>query len=296
MRCITKLKKNMNSICGIFKLLKLKIRLLIAACILPGFLLFCFGSPSDSVKIEMNTNKGVMVVCLYPETPLHKQNFMKLVNDKFYDGVLFHRVIKDFMAQAGDPNSKNEQFSGSLGQSSEGETIPAEIIPKYHHKKGALSAARKGDQVNPLKASSGSQFYLVQGKKYSLAQLKTMEDRLNSQRQGEAIKRFIQQPENSFYLNQIRRCQQNNLRDSLNLLIEQIKPLATKELKEFKFSEQATIDYSTIGGTPHLDGGYTVFGQVIKGLNVIDSICFSPTLSGDLPKEPIKIISMKLIK
>ena len=183
----------MNSICGIFKPLKLKIRLLIAACIVPGVLLFCFGSPSDSVKIEMNTNKGVMVVCLYPETPLHKQNFMKLVNDKFYDGVLFHRVIKDFMAQAGDPNSRNPEFNGALGQNSEGETIPAEINPKLFHKKGALAAARMGDNVNPEKKSSGSQFYIVQGRKLSLQQLAQMENRINQKEKN------YQQTENNFH-------------------------------------------------------------------------------------------------
>ena len=123
-----------------------------------------------------------------------------------------------------------------------------------------------------------------------------MEARLNSQKEGEAIKLFLQEQENERYLNFLKRCQKENLRDSMNLLIEQIKPLATKDMDLFKFSEQVMLDYSTIGGTPHLDGGYTVFGEVIEGLEVLDSICNSTTLQNNRPKEDVKIISMTLIK
>ena len=125
----------------------------------------------DSVKVLMHTSKGKLTLFLYPETPLHQQNFIRLVESKFYEGVLFHRVIKDFMAQAGDPNSKDSLYNGSLGSTSEGDTISAEFVARYHHKKGALSAARTGDNMNPTKASSGSQFYIVQGRKFSTAKL-----------------------------------------------------------------------------------------------------------------------------
>lgn len=251
---------------------------------------------SDSVKIQMSTNKGDVVLYLYPETPIHQQNFIKLVDQKFYEGVLFHRVMRDFMAQAGDPNSKNEQYTGSLGKNSEGESIPAEFKPKYFHKKGALAAARQPDNINPTKSSSGSQFYIVQGKVHTKGQLQNMEARINAQKEGDAIKMFLQKEENVEYLNFLKKCQKENLRDSMNITIEKIKPFATKEMELFKFSKQAIIDYTTIGGTPHLDGGYTVFGEIIKGLEVVDTICNIDTFQNNRPKEDVKIISMFLIK
>ena len=143
------------------------------------------------VKIELITNKGNIVILLYPKTKKHQENFIKLVKEGFYDGVLFHRVIKGFMAQAGDPNSKDPNFNGSLGKESEGETIPAEFYQEYYHKKGALAAARMGDNVNPLKASSGSQFYLVQGQAYSIDQLQQMENKINSRKERELIDIFF---------------------------------------------------------------------------------------------------------
>ena len=262
--------------------------------------LFCGGSffsmNKDSVKVLMHTSKGKLTLFLYPETPLHQQNFIRLVESKFYEGVLFHRVIKDFMAQAGDPNSKDSLYNGSLGSDSEGDTISAEFVARYHHKKGALSAARTGDNMNPTKASSGSQFYIVQGRKFSTAQLKNMEARKNSQRVGEQLNKFLLKPENINYLNQLKDFQKQNKKDSINFLIERLKPLAITYSEPFKFTEQAILDYSTIGGTPHLDGGYSVFGEVIEGLEIIDQICNTATSNGDKPIEEIKIISIKLIK
>ena len=263
-----------------------------------ALLFFCltsFSMSSDSVKIEMQTNKGTMKIVLYPETPLHQQNFINLVKSKFYNGVVFHRVIKDFMAQAGDPNSKDSLYVGTLGNTSEGETIPSEILPIYHHKKGALCAARKGDNMNPTKASSGSQFYIVQGRKFTSAQLKNMEARINAQNAGKQLNVFLQLKENNIYLEQLKKFQKQNKKDSINFLIETIKPLANKNLEQFEFSEKAVNDYLTIGGTPHLDGGYTVFGEVIKGLEIIDEICNAQIGSSDRPKEDIKIISVQLI-
>ena len=136
-------------------------------------------SVPNETRVEMITSKGTIILKLYNETPLHRDNFKKLVDNKFYDGIKFHRVINGFMAQAGDPNSKKDDFKGQLGQNSEGETIPAEINPNLFHKKGALSAARMGDNVNPEKKSSGSQFYIVQGRKLSLKQLTQMESNIN---------------------------------------------------------------------------------------------------------------------
>ena len=205
------------------------------------FCLTSFSMSSDSVKIEMQTNKGTMKIVLYPETPLHQQNFINLVKSKFYNGVVFHRVIKDFMAQAGDPNSKDSLYVGTLGNTSEGETIPSEILPIYHHKKGALCAARKGDNMNPTKASSGSQFYIVQGRTFAENELILFEARTGH-----------------------------------------IFPEEHKEV------------YKTLGGTPHLDGGYTVFGEVISGLEVVDLIAAVETNMADRPLRDVRM-SIRII-
>ena len=163
--------------------------------------------------VLMQTTMGDMKIKLYNETPLHRDNFIKLVNDKFYDGLLFHRVIKDFMIQGGDPDSKNAPADKRLGSGGPGYTIPAEILPQFKHKKGALAAARLGDQANPKKESSGSQFYIVHNDK----------------------------------------------------------------------------------GTPHLDGAYTIFGEVIEGMEVIDKIASVKTAPGDRPVEDVKIIKVSIV-
>lgn len=183
----------------------------------------------------ISTQYGDIKVKLYNETPQHRDNFVKLVEQGFYDGTLFHRIIKEFMIQGGDPNSKNAQPGAMLGSGGPGYTIPAEILPGVIHKKGALSAARLGDQANPKRESSGSQFYVVQGKKWT-------DDELN--------------------------------------MFEQRGLKLTPEQREI---------YKTIGGTPHLDGAYTVFGEVVEGLDVLDKIAASPTGQADRPIEDIKM-------
>tara|TARA_A100001015_G_C14941344_1_gene692677 strand:+ start:496 stop:1359 length:864 start_codon:yes stop_codon:yes gene_type:complete len=250
---------------------------------------------SEETYINMETSLGMVTIKLYNKTPLHKINFLKLVKEGFYDGVKFHRVIKGFMAQAGDPNSKINDFNGQLGQKSFGETIPAEFISEYIHKKGALAAARMGDNANPEKKSSGSQFYLVQGKTYSELQLKQMEQKINQQQENGLIGKFLKKSENVHYMNQIKYCQQNRLNDSLNMLIQEIKSLVIKEEEnKFSFSKDAIETYKSIGGTPFLDNGYTVFGEVVEGLEIIDSICSVPTLTGDVPVKPLIILSTKI--
>lgn len=209
----------------------------------------------NETMVEMVTSEGTVVLKLYNETPLHRDNFKKLVESKFYDGIKFHRVINGFMAQAGDPNSKKDDFKGQLGQNSEGETIPAEINPNLFHKKGALAAARMGDNVNPEKKSSGSQFYIVQGKKISLQQLTQMESNINQK-----VKNY-QHTENNF-----------------------------------QFSDTAKKIYQEIGGTPFLDNGYTVFGEVTQGIEIIDKICSVKTARGDRPISAVTILSARIIK
>jgi len=251
---------------------------------------------TENVKVQIITNKGEIIIELYKQTPLHTTNFINLVESGFYEGITFHRVIKDFMAQAGDPNSKNETFSGKLGQESYGKTITAEFNTKYYHKKGALAAARNPDNINPNKESSGSQFYLVQGTTYSKQMLDNMVKQINIQKKQELLVSYIQNPTNIDVIKKFQKYQQANLKDSIALLIEEINPIATKNFKPFNFSEEARSTYTTIGGYPSLDGNYTVFGQVIEGLEIIDEICNVKTLEGDIPEEDVIIISMKIIK
>ena len=260
-----------------------------------------FISSSNYLKnptiIEVETTKGKIVIELYEETPIHKANFIKLVENGFYEGITFHRVIKNFMAQAGDPNSRNENFKGKLGQNSEGQTLPAEIVPKYFHKKGALAAARQGDQINPEKKSSGSQFYIVQGQKHTRNQIKQMETRINQQMENAQISNFLKMEGNEKYLKRIKNFQVLRQSDSLNMLLTQIKKMISLDgNSRFSFSEEAIKIYETIGGTPFLDNGYTVFGEVIKGIEIIDNICSVSTKEGDIPIEPISIVKMTILK
>jgi len=201
------------------------------------------------------------------------------------------------MAQAGDPNSRNENFKGKLGQNSEGQTLPAEIITKYFHKKGALAAARQGDQINPEKKSSGSQFYIVQGQKHTRNQIKQMETRINQQMENAQIGKFLKMEGNEQYMKRIKNFQDLRLSDSLNILLTQIKKMISANgNSRFSFSEEAINIYETIGGTPFLDNGYTVFGEVIKGIEIIDDICSVSTREGDIPVEPISILKMTILK
>ena len=198
--------------------------------------------------VLMQTTMGDMVIRLSDSTPLHRDNFLKLVKVGFYDSVLFHRVIKGFMIQGGDPNSKRAEAGKPLGDGSPGYTVPAEFRKTLFHKKGALAAARMGDNVNPTKESSGSQFYIAQGKVFSDAGLDSIETfRLN----GRKI------------------------------------PAEQREV------------YKTIGGVPHLDQGYTVYGEVVKGLDVLDNIAAVQTSrrqDRDRPLQDVRIIKAKLIK
>jgi len=198
--------------------------------------------------VLMQTTMGDIVIRLSDSTPLHRDNFLKLVKVGYYDSILFHRVIKEFMIQSGDPNSKRAPAGQPLGNGGPGYTIPAEFRTTLFHKKGAIAAARTGDNVNPQKASSGSQFYLVQGKVYTDAGLDSLETgRLN----GRKI------------------------------------PVANRE------------SYKTIGGVPHLDQGYTVYGEVVKGLDVVDQIAAVQTSRAqdrDRPLQDIRIIKATLIK
>ncbi|MBQ6069021.1 MAG: peptidylprolyl isomerase [Bacteroidales bacterium] len=186
------------------------------------------------VKIE--TSYGDMVVKLYNETPLHRDNFIKLVKEGTYDGLLFHRVINQFMIQGGDPKSRTAKPGQMLGDGELGYTIPAEFVPGLFHKKGALAAARQGDEVNPKKASSSCQFYIVQGTTWDANRLKMVEQRMGK-----------------------------------------------------SYTPEEAEVYATLGGTPFLDGDYTVFGEVVEGMEVIDKIAAVPCGPMDRPVEDVKM-------
>jgi cyclophilin family peptidyl-prolyl cis-trans isomerase len=198
--------------------------------------------------VELYTTAGNIVLRLYDSTPLHRDNFLKLVKAHYYDSVLFHRVIKNFMIQSGDPNSKTAMAGQPLGNGGPGYMVPAEFRPSLFHKKGVLAAARNGDDVNPEKQSSASQFYIVQGRKFTDREL-----------------------------------------DSIEVV----------RLKGYKLPVEHREVYKTIGGTPQLDQNYTVFGEVIKGLDVVDSIASTATSKGvdkDRPLQDIRILKARLVK
>lgn len=248
-------------------------------------------NPDDAI-VELKTTLGDITIELYNDTPLHHDNFLKLVGEGFYDGLLFHRVIDEFMIQGGDPDSKDAPAGKMLGGGDLGYTVQAEInYPKHYHKRGALAAARTGDAYNPEKRSSGSQFYIVTGKTYSERQLEAMEMKQKQQQMEKVFQRLAMEQSDS-----IRAMQMRGDRDGLEALRLSLIEKTEAEIKYQPLSDEIKQDYSTKGGTPHLDGAYTVFGEVIKGMDVVDKIQKVETDPSDRPKEDVKIISAKIIK
>ena len=238
--------------------------------------------------VKLETTMGNITVALYNETPKHRDNFIKLVKEGVYDSTLFHRVIKQFMIQAGDPDSKNASDTAMLGSGDVGYTIPAEFNPKFFHKKGVLAAARQGDDVNPEKASSGCQFYIVTGRKFTEPQLLGMENKINEQREEALFDSLARQHMKEIY--KMRKAGDNaGLLELQDTLEAQARELADKEEK-FRFTPEQIKAYSTIGGAPHLDGSYTVFGEVTEGMEVVDNIEIAKTNRADRPIENIRIL------
>jgi peptidyl-prolyl cis-trans isomerase B (cyclophilin B) len=237
--------------------------------------------------VTIKTKFGDMVAILYDETPKHKANFIKLAQQHFYDSLIFHRIIEGFMIQGGDPESKKAGPGQRLGNGGPGYNVDAEINPKFFHEKGALSAARLSDGVNPTKASSGSQFYVVQGKTMSANEVK-----IDPQRFNMAMQQFFQKPENKAYYDTIAQLYQTRDAKAYEAYIGRLKPIVEKQLGtkvEKDVSPEMLQAYTTVGGTPMLDGQYTVFGKVIKGLEVIDKIATQPKDQADRPTEDIRM-------
>jgi peptidyl-prolyl cis-trans isomerase B (cyclophilin B) len=243
-------------------------------------------SKTDHV-VTIKTKFGDMVVILYDETPKHKANFIKLAKEHFFDSTLFHRVIADFMIQGGDPESKKAKPGDRLGGGGPGYTVEAEFNPKFIHEKGSLSAARSGDNVNPTKASSGSQFYIVQGKKFTEDELKTDPQRLNA-----CFAKFFENPANKPIYDSLGKLYQAQDRENFEKYLNSLKPKAEAEtgLKTEKdITPEQVAAYTKVGGAPHLDGTYTVFGKVIKGLEVIDKIATQPRDGADRPTDDVRM-------
>jgi peptidyl-prolyl cis-trans isomerase B (cyclophilin B) len=228
-----------------------------------------------------------MVAILYDETPKHKENFIKLAKDHFFDSTLFHRVIEGFMIQGGDPDSKKAQPGEPVGRGGPGYTIDAEFNPKFFHERGALSAARLGDAQNPTKASSGSQFYIVQGTKMTEEELKTDLLKLN-----QAMQQYFQNPANRGAYDSIVRLYESGDQKAYQQYMMDLKPKveqATGINTAKTVPPEILKSYTTVGGAPNLDGEYTVFGKVIKGFEVIDKIAAVPKDPGDRPAVDIRM-------
>lgn len=245
---------------------------------------------ANGTVVDIKTTLGDIRVRLYDDTPIHRDNFLKLVKQGFYDGVLFHRVIKDFMVQTGDPNSKTADSSTMLGSGDLGYTLPAEIkYPEHYHKYGALAAARTGDQVNPERRSSASQFYIVTGNKFTPSQLHSMSQRMMMQERQTYFRGLVSK--NRAEIDSLQRAGDET---ALEALRQRLIADTEKNVPETQMPAQMAEDYATVGGAPHLDGQYTVFGEVISGMDTVEKIQNAETGAADRPKEDIKIISIKV--
>ncbi|MFO7257326.1 MAG: peptidylprolyl isomerase [Bacteroidota bacterium] len=259
-------------------------RLVLVAILALGSVVSGCAQNKDHV-VTIHTKYGDMVVLLFDETPQHKKNFIKLAQEGFYDSLLFHRVIQGFMIQGGDPDSKRSKPGERLGNGGPGYTVPAEIDPRFIHERGVLSAARLGNEINPSKASSGSQFYIVQGRVFTPDELTTDQEQLNK-----GLQQILLKPENQPLFDTLSRLYQMGDMDGYMKKVISLKPRIKAEtgLELDKRIDPRRLEvYTTVGGAPHLDGEYTVFGKVIKGLDVIDWIAEQPTDGNDRPLENI---------
>jgi len=243
-------------------------------------------------QLILSTNFGDITITLYNDTPLHRDNFLKLINQGFYDGLLFHRVINNFMIQGGDTDSKYTSVRLEKRDNDDEEmnyTIPAEFVyPKYYHKKGVLAAARTGDNVNPNRESSSSQFYIVTGNTFTEHELNMIE-----KQRFERLKQSIFNELQTTHRDSIKELYRSGNKEKLNelrdSLVYETEKIAENRKNESLLTETQRHDYRTIGGTPHLDGEYTVFGEVVQGMDIVDKIQSVATNQNDKPIEDIKM-------
>ena len=238
------------------------------------------------MKVKIQTTLGDIIVRLYDETPQHRDNFVKLAKEGYYDGTLFHRVIKDFMIQGGDPDSKGAPAGKMLGVGGPDYTIEAEIKSGLYHKRGALAAARQGDEVNPERRSSGSQFYIVWGQVYNEGQLRQFSKQMEMQQMQTVFNALAKE-----HHDEIMQMRRERNRAGLQELQEKLAAEAEAQVKAqgAGMTDEQRAIYSTVGGTPHLDGQYTVFGEVEEGLDIVEMILQSKTARGDRPVDDIEM-------
>lgn len=244
---------------------------------------------NDNPVILMKTTLGDIKIILYDETPIHRDNFIKLVNSGFYEGISFHRVINNFMIQAGDPLTRSIPVAKSA-DSLNTYTIPAEFNKKYFHKKGVLAAAREGNDVNPDMRSSGTQFYIVQGVKFTDEELNQVEQRINNNIKQDLFNKYVRQTADSARLSGTP-LTDGEVQEKASLKL--YRYLTTNE--EYKIPEEQRSAYKNIGGVPRLDCTYTVFGEVLEGLDVVDKIAGVKTDINDKPFSDIKILKIKIV-
>ena len=275
----------------------MKVKLFIAALVLLAIGVSCNNSanPKNETLVTIQTKYGEIKVKLYDDTPKHKENFVKLVNEGFYNGLLFHRVIPNFMIQGGDPSSKNAEPEKRLGGGSPGYTIEAEIMPEKHfHKRGALAAARTGGPGNPEKRSSGSQFYIVQGHTFTNGQLDTLEIAKNAQLKNRLLREYLDQAQG-----ELTKFKKENDQVGFNIYVaelrEKVDSIFNASDEKYTYTPEQREVYTTIGGYPSLDGEYTVFGEVVDGMDVVDKIVDVETDQNNRPLEDINM-QMKLDK
>lgn len=257
-------------------------------------------TPTDSMAtqtegplVEIATTAGNITVRLYDDTPRHRDNFLKLVSEKFYDGVLFHRVVDNFVIQAGDPDSRNALPGRMLGGGDAPYKLEAEIrIPERFHKRGALAAAREPDDVNPQKMSSGAQFYIVTGRVFKEGQLRAEERQTNLRIEQEALDSLTREHRDSIM--SLRRARNftalRELQDELTMKAEEIA-----SQHRFRFTDSQREAYTTAGGVPHLDGDYTVFGEVVSGMDVVEKIEKEPVDANQRPVNDVRITGMRVL-
>jgi cyclophilin family peptidyl-prolyl cis-trans isomerase len=245
---------------------------------------------NDNTVVLMKTSLGDIKLMLYNETPVHRDNFIKLINSGFYEGISFHRVINGFMIQAGDPITRTVPVDWGA-DSLNTYTIPAEFNKQFYHKKGALAAAREGNDINPDMRSSGTHFYIVQGSKFTDDQLNQAEEMINNNLKRAMFNKFIHQIADSA------------ASSGTPLSDAEIQEMASDKMFNYlvtegtyKIPDVQRVAYKTIGGVPRLDGTYTVFGEVIDGLDVVDKIAAVRTDSADRPLSDIKILNIKILK
>ena len=263
-----------------------------AAAIFTVSILFSCAAPagSENVTVEIKTSLGDIIVRLYDDTPVHRDNFLKLVNSGYYEGISFHRVIQNFMIQAGDPSTRSGLSQEEL-DSLRSYTIPSEFRKDHFHKKGALAAARQGNNINPEMRSSGTQFYIVQGTLFTPEDLEASEKQIDSNIKQSEYTRIVSQITDSIRLSGSS-VQQGEILDLANTRMYNY----LSSIGDFMFSEEQSNTYQTIGGVPRLDGTYTVFGEVVEGLDVLDRIAGVPTSERDKPLADVNILKMRVVR